>query len=251
MAEPLALGRISSHLPAFEGAFLLCADCRAVHRIARSDRAPLFRSDGGSSSVDDFRAFLDAHADHRFRLLRRTGDAEMISHARWDPMCRIVWEVTDGESDYVVTFGRTDLDREREYAIFPGHLVLDAETVAVDAQVFRRLVDEAMFPHVAPERKIDALLERCCELVSATPSDGFEPIDEMRDDPNVQLACVPAAIAEELRAEALRLFSPEEATRLVEVIDNDLRRYIPVVRISRRYRVASVTNVWPDPEPPR
>jgi hypothetical protein len=239
MPSPVTLGRITPTLERFEGAFLRCTDCNAVHRIARSDRAPVYLYDGTPSPADDFQRFLTDHSDHRFQLLHRANDAEMISHARWDPMCRIAWEVTDGDSSFIVTFGRIDLEHSRQYAVSPGRLNLENETIAIDAEVFHRLVDEALFPHAAPQKKIDALLDRCRRSVAAVPSERFEPIDEVRDDPNVQLACLPDSVVAELRTATLALFAPEEAERLVEVIETDLRAFIPVVRISRQYRIGT------------
>jgi hypothetical protein len=116
---------------------------------------------------------------------------------------------------------------------------LENETIAIDDEVLHRLVDEALFPHAAPQKKIDALLERCRRAVVAMPSERFEPIDEVRDDPNVQLACLPDSVVAELRTATLALFAPEEAERLVDVIENDLRAFIPVVRISRQYRIGT------------
>jgi len=237
MPPPVTLGRITPTLERFEGAFLCCTDCNAVDRVVSSDRAPTYTVDGTPTAADDFQKFLTAHADHRFRLLHRSSDAEMLSHARWDPMCRIAWEVSDGEQSYVVTFGRSDIDRSREYAVAAGHMSLESEIVRVDGEVFHRLVDDALFPHAAPPRKIDALLEKCRRLVATIPSDRWEPVDEMRDDPNVQLACLPDSVVNELRVEALSLFSREEAQRLVEVIEHDMRTFIPVVRIARYYRI--------------
>jgi len=239
MPQPVTLARITPTLERFEGAFLCCTDCNAVHRVARSDRAPVYGNDGAPTAVDDFQKFVTTHADHRFRLLHRSSDAEMISHARWDPMCRIAWEVSDGDHSYVVTFGRSDLDRMREYGVRRGHMSLESESIGVDDEVFRRLVDEALFPHAAPPSRIDALLDKCRRLVATLAGERFEPIDELRDDPNVQLACLPDAVVSELRAEALSLFSADEAERLVEVIETDLRTSIPVVLIARYYRIES------------
>lgn len=241
MPSPVTLGRITPTLERFEGAFLRCTDCNAVHRIARSDRAPVYLNDGTPTAADDFQKFLTDHSDHRFQLLHRANEAEMISHARWDPMCRIAWEVTDGESSFVVMFGRADLEQSRQYAVSPGRMSLEGETIRVDAEVFHRLVDEALFPHAASQKKIDALLDRCQRSVAAVPTERFEPVDELRDDPNVQLACLPESVIAELRAAALALFAPDEAQRLFEVIENDLRTFIPVVRIARHYRIGAAS----------
>ncbi len=239
MSQPVVPSRSASRLEEFDGAFLHCADCAAVHRVSRADRAPFYRNDGSASPADDFQRYLDTHLDHRLQILRRSNDTEMVSHARWDPMCRVAWEVSDGESDFVVTFGRTDLERPREYWIRPGRLRLDSETIEVDVEVLRRVLDEALFPSVAPPKQIDALTQRCARLVSVWPLEQLDIIDEVRDDPSTQLACLPEEIVGELRQEARRRFSGADVERLLDAIDGDLKRYIPVIRLTRRYRIES------------
>jgi hypothetical protein len=187
--------------------------------------------------TDDAQKFLASHLDHRLQVLRRSSDAEMMSHPRWDPMCRVAWEVSDGESAFVVTFGRNDLEAPREYTIAPGHMVLAHEAVEVDTQTLHHVIDEALFPHAAPARKIETLIQRCRRLVAATPVDLFEPLDECREEPNVQLACLPEAVVDALRAELPFWFSETESQCLREVIDGDLRHEIPVIRWIRQYRI--------------
>jgi hypothetical protein len=240
MPYPVALGRIPPDLAAFNGAFLYCTDCSAAHRISQTDRSPIYLDDGTLTSADDLQRFLGAHVEHRFRLLRRSSDAEMLSHARWDPMCRVAWEASDGESDFVVTFGRTDLGSPRQYAIFPGRLLVENECVELDAEALRRVIDEALYPHAAPESKIEPVVELCQRAIATIPSDRFEPVDEERDDPSVQLACLPPSVVEALLGEARRRFSASEAERLAQVVGDDLRRDIPLIRVTRRYRIQSL-----------
>lgn len=239
MSQPVALGRIAPGLEEFDGAFLHCTDCAAVHRIRRADRAPFYRNDGSASPADDLQRFLDAHVDHRLQVLRRSSDAEMVSHARWDPMCRVAWEVSDGESHFVVTFGRTDLERPREYWVRSGHLRLESETVEVDTEMLRRVFDEALFPNAAPPSHVEALTQRCVRLVAVWPLERLDLVDEVREDPSIQLACLPQEIAAELRQEVRRRFGGPDGERLLDAIDGDLRRHIPVIRLTRRYRVES------------
>jgi hypothetical protein len=237
MAVSLELARTPAGREELVGAFLFCADCTAAHRITRADHAAAFLSDGTPSAVDDCQVFLDAHLDHRLQVLCRSSDAEMLSHPRWDPMCRVSWELTDGENDYVVTSGRSDVEGPREYGIRPGHMVLASESVEVDSMALHRAIDEALYPLAAPPRKIEGLIASCRRLVAATPVERFEPFDESREDPNVQLACLPPSIAGALRAELFRAFSGAEAERLVDVFQHDLRNEIPIVRLTRRYRI--------------
>jgi len=236
MPQPAPIG-LSSERKLFDGAFLFCADCLAVHRVTRADRAPMFFADGTPAESDDAQKFLTTHLDHRFRVLRRSSDAEMISHPRWDPMCRVAWEVSDGDDDFVVTFGRSDLETPREYTIMRGRMVLAHESVDLDIETLHHVIDEALYPHAAPTRKIDILIGRCRQMVAATPLELFEPLAESREDANVQLACLPAAVVDALREELPCWFSDVESECLREVIDKDLRNDIPTVRCTRQYRI--------------
>jgi hypothetical protein len=220
-----------------DGAFLFCSACEAVHRVTRSDRAPIYLPDGTSIAADDLQEFRAAHRDHDLRLLERSSDAEMISHPRWDPMCRIAWEVSDGRKEFIVTFGRIDVETPRQYSILPGRMVVEREFIDIDAETLQQVIDEALYPHAAPLRKIQALVEECRRLVYAAPFQSIEPLAESREDPNVQLACLPDGVAGALQVEVARAFPSAESERLVDVIDGDLRREIPILRLTRDYRI--------------
>jgi hypothetical protein len=237
MSGSTALGQTVVQRELFDGAFLFCTACRAVHRVTRSDGAPIYLADGTSIAVDDRQQFLAAHRDHGLQLLERSSDAEMISHPRWDPMCRVAWEVSDGRNEFVVTFGRIDIETPRQYSILPGRLVLESESVEVDTAALHEVIDETLYPHAAPLRKIRALVDECRRLVSAVPFQSIEPLAESREHPNVQLACLPDSVARALCVEAIRAFPKPEAELLVDVIDGDLRHEIPILRLTRNYRI--------------
>jgi hypothetical protein len=220
------------------GAFLFCPDCGAVHHVTGSDRAPIYLVDGTSVAADDLEEFLAAHRDHGLRILERSSEAEMISHPRWDPMCRVAWEVSDGRNEFIVTFGRSDVETPRQYSILPGRMVVEREFIEVDAEALHQVIDEALYPHAAPLRKIQTLVDECRRLVSSTAAfRSVEPLAESRDDPNVQLACLPDAVARALQIEVAHVFSSAESERLVDVIDGDLRREVPILRLTRHYRI--------------
>lgn len=237
MPHPVLLGRVASRLKEFDGAFLFCADCFAVHRITGADHAPIFLDDGSAVAADDFQQFLAGHTEHQFEILQRSSDAEMFSHARWDPMCRVAWQVTNGETDFVITFGREDIDGPRRYAIAPGRMVLTRQSVEIDDETLHRVVDETLYPHSAPASKIEAVTAACRRLLAAVPMDELEPIDELRGDPNVQLAFLPESVAKGLCSEVLKLFTGADREAVLEVVESDLRHEIPLVRIARRYQI--------------
>ena len=221
MSDSIAPGQTAVRRELFDGAFLFCTACKAVHRVTRSDRAPIYLPDGTSIAANDQQQFIAAHRDHGLQLLERSSDAEMISHPRWDPMCRVAWEVSDGRNEFVVTFGRADIEGPRQYLMLPGRLVVERESIEVDAEALHQVIDEALYPHAAPLRKIQALIDECRRLVSIAPFQSVEPLAESRDDPNVQLACLPDSIARALCVEVARAFSSAEAALLVDVIDGD------------------------------
>jgi hypothetical protein len=237
MPAPTLLSWTAAERDLIDGAFVFCTDCHAVHRVTRNDRAPIYLSDGTAVQTDDCERFLAFHRDHRLQVLRRSSDAEMISHPRWDPMCRVTWDVSDGESDFVVTFGRTDIEGPREYVVAPGRMVLERESVDLDEEALHRTIDEALYPHAAPAHKIAALIQTCRRLLLATSSDELELLDESREEPNVQLAGLPLSVAEQLREKVREVFSEEETEGLFSILDHDLRYDIPVVRLIRHYRI--------------
>jgi hypothetical protein len=222
-----------------DGAFVHCADCSAVHRITTSDGATRFLADGTAADADDYLEFLGAHLDHRLELLRRSSDAEIITHPRWDPMCRVAWEVSDGEHGFVVISGRSDVDGPRQYAIAPGRMALEVDTIDLEDDTLRRLIDEALYPHAAPLAKIERVVAACRERLAATPKELVEPVAESRDEPGVQLACLPIALAAGLAAEVHRLFADPDRERLLVLVTGDLVHEIPTIRVTRRYTICS------------
>lgn len=218
------------------GAFVLCQECGAVHRMSKSDRAAFYDPDGTAHPANDLQTFLFHHADHEMSVLRRASEVEVHSHARHDPMCRVSWEVADEKGrPYVVSLGRADVESPRHYSARPGRLVPVSESIDVDAGLLRAVIDEALFPHAAPESKLARFVEACRTRIGGLAWEGFDPIDEDREDPNTQLACLPEEVAEALEGEAATLFPPSEGKRLAALLRDELRFAIPIVRLRRQY----------------
>jgi hypothetical protein len=221
-----------------EGAFLFCGGCFEVHRISRTDRAPFYDLEGFWHVRDDLRSFLARHEEHPLRVLRRASDAEMHSHSRHDPMCRVLWEVTDDQDGhFIVSFGRDDVGSPRRYAIQPGRLVVVSESIEIDATLLRALIDEALFPLSAPDSKLAGLIEACRSRVRVLPWEQFDPVDEDRGDPGTHLACLPVEVVSGVSAEVGRSFCGPEVERILDLVQRELRHQIPIVRLQRRYAV--------------
>ena len=221
-----------------EGAFVFCTGCSEAHRVSRADRAPLYARDGSARLTDDFAGFLARHDHHPLKVLRRSTDAEMLTHARHDPMCQVLWEVADEDGTrFVVTFGRDDVESPRRYLIHPGELAVESETIRLDAEVFRAVVDEALYPHAASDSKLSSFVRACGERLATVPWERFDPIDEDREEPDTQLACLPGSVIVDIAAIVRTFFSGEDARRLLELFAHELREEIPVVRLRRTYTI--------------
>ena len=239
MATPLLQPRFDVRREIIEGTFLYCADCEDVHRVSSLDRAPIYGPNGTPRPMDDLQQFLGSHSDHRLRALRRSSDAEIHSHPRYDPMQSVCWEVSDGEDRFVVSFGREDLESPRRYTIAAGRLVLLSESIEIEADLLREIIDDALYPCAAPPSRVESLLDQCRRRIAALPWEAFELIDEDREDPNVQLACLPDCVVANFAKTVREVFPGPEGERVAEVAERDLRTEIPVVRLTRRYVIRS------------
>ena len=53
MPDSMALGQTAVRGELFDGAFLFCTACKAVHRVTGSDRAPIYLPDGTIGYYDE------------------------------------------------------------------------------------------------------------------------------------------------------------------------------------------------------
>jgi len=238
MSSDLHLFPPSQRLECPDGALLFCRECRVAHRVGETDRAPIYTPDGAAQAMDDRQAFLRAHDDHSLGVLTRSSDAEVRSHPRWDPMVRVLFEATDGESFWIVVAEREDLAGPRRYRVRPGRLVLAEETVSLDDDLLREMIDAALFPYAAPASLLDTFVERVRELVEKSPIASFDLVGEDRRDPEIELAGLPDAVIALLARALTQLLPVDEARRLTALLDRELRADVPVVRVRRRYVAA-------------
>lgn len=239
MSSGLHLYPSSQRLECPDGGLLFCRSCLVAHRVGDTDRAPLHALDGSVHGMDDRQAFLRAHDDHPIGVLTRSSDAEVRSHPRWDPMVRILFEATDGETSWIVVGERDDLAGPRRYRVRSGRLELAEESVSLDEELLREMIDDALFPYAAPASLLDDFIARVRGLVEKSPIGSFDLVGEDRQDPAVELAGLPDAIIDRLRRAVGQLIPFDEATRLGELFDRELRGEVPVVRVRRRYVVAA------------
>lgn len=217
------------------GTLLFCRECGVAHKVSDPDRAPFYGDDGESHAMDDERTFLRAHGSHAIGMLTRSGDAEVRSGPRWDPMVRTTFEATDGAATWIVVAEREDVSTPRRYWVRPGHLELAEESVSLDESLLREVVDDALSPYAASESLLESIVARVRDGIEQVPIEAFEVVDEDRHEPDVALAGLPPQAIERLRGVVETLLPIGEARRVTDVAERELRAELPVVRVRRRY----------------
>jgi len=92
-----------------------------------------------------------------------------------------------------------------------------AERIAVeipDAEI-RRQIDRALYPGVAPERKLAAFSEAFKRIVWDVDSGSFEILYDVPDDPTMSVARLPTAAVAALGDAARRIFDRDDCTKVL------------------------------------
>ena len=203
------------------GHFLHCRDCAALFRPSPSDRASEFRmtADGYAEIVrDECMEFLTRHARHRLETLRPTQPHAVYTGALWDATAPTYWEVSNGRETAVVEGLRSVIGGAVRYRLRAGRVVAEREAVEIsDAEVCQQ-VDRALYPGVAPERKLSAFVASFKRIVWDCDPAAFEVLYDVPGDPTLAVARLPGAAVERLVAEAERLFDRTESAKIAAAL---------------------------------
>lgn len=225
------------------GHFLHCRDCAALFRPSPSDRASEFRmtADGYAEIVrDECMEFLTRHARHRLETLRPTQPHAVHTGALWDATAPTYWEVSNGRETAVVEGRRATLGGAVRYRLRSGRVVAEREAVEVADGEVRQQVDRALYPGVAPERKLAAFVAAFRRIVWDCDPSAFEVLYDVPGDPTLAVAKLPAPAVERLVAEAERLFDRTESTKIAAALarsDDDADAFSVLLR--QRVRLES------------
>jgi hypothetical protein len=157
--------------------------------------------------------FLTRHARHRLVTLRPTHPA-FHTGALWDAKASTYWEVSDGEHTAVVEGTRAHVGSPVRYRLRAGRVVSERAAVEIPEKELRRQIDRALYPGVAPERKIAAFSEAFKRVVWDLDPATLEILYDVPGDPTLSVARLPAAAAETLRDCARRIFDRADSAKV-------------------------------------
>jgi len=197
--------------------FVHCRDCQELFRPSPADRAPEFRltPDGAVAEMrDDCMAFLTRHARHALETLRATGTPAVYTGPIADPMTSTTWEVSNGDTTCLVQSWRTSIAEPLHYRVVPGRLVADAAEVEVPSEDIRADLDRALFPHTAPNRKLDAFVDRFKAVAWELYPETLEIVYDLSGDPTLSVAKLPPWALDRLAVSAREIFDRTAAARI-------------------------------------
>jgi hypothetical protein len=200
------------------GHFLHCRDCATVFRPSPHDRAPEYRMTAeGFTEVarDDCMDFLTRHARHQLETLRPTSAEPVHAGALWDVTTSTYWEVSNGRGTAVIEGRRTALGSPLRYQLRPGRLVAERVSVEVSEEDVRDQLDRALFPGVAPARKVAAFLEAFKSVVWSADPATLEIVCHVPGDPSLAVAKLALADVERLCARVRDVFDAVESAKVL------------------------------------
>jgi hypothetical protein len=198
--------------------FVRCRDCEELFRPSPLDRTPEYHltDDGAVAEVrDDCMAFLTRHARHALETLRPTTTPAAPDGRLSDPMTRTVWEVSNGREVLLVQSWRDSVSEPLRYRVIPGHLVAEPATVEICEDDVRSDVDRALYPGIAPHRKLDAFVSRFKTVAWTLDPAALEIVYDLPADPTSSVAKLPAPALAQLAESAREIFDGNDAARIV------------------------------------
>ncbi|MCC6764220.1 MAG: hypothetical protein IT293_06115 [Deltaproteobacteria bacterium] len=198
------------------GHFLHCRDCETIFRPSPSDRAPEYRmTPRGIRTIarDDCMDFLTRHARHHLVTLRPIEPA-FHTGALWDASAPTYWQVSDGDRTAVVEGTRSQLGSPLRYRLRAGRVVAERVAVEVPDAEIRRQIDRALYPGVAPERKLAAFCEAFKRVAWDLDPALLEILYDVPGDPTMSVARLSAPALTELRDCARRIFDRADSAKV-------------------------------------
>jgi hypothetical protein len=198
--------------------FLHCRDCETLFRPSPYDCAPEFQMtiDGFTETPrDDCMDFLTRHARHQLQTLRLTTPYPFRTGATWDAAAATYWEVSNGEQDAVVEGRRAQLGSALHYRLRSGRVVAERVAVEIPTAELRERVDRALYPGVAPERKLAAFVEAAKAIVWEVDPAAFEILYDVPGEPTLAVARIPAVALGRLWDAVARVFDPTDSTKII------------------------------------
>jgi len=234
--------------------FWRCVPCAAVIRLTGEGSASPAADLGVSGPLwfaaaqQERSVFFEKHRTHLIELLTQTLPVLAATGPLWDPMTVLRWEVSNSARRFVVEGSRTrglpadrrpTLDDPLSYGCQPGRLQATPVSVEIPAEDLARIIDEALFPHTLPMRRLKTLTEAAaCTLRGLKPED-VEILCDSATDATLGVGRIPEAALEAMIASAGLRAHQWERERLARRLRAARSADELLLTVARRYEIAA------------
>ena len=164
---------------------------------------------------DDCMEFLTRHARHQLETLRPTNPQAFHTGALWKATAPTYWEVSNGDQIAVVEGRRPQIGGPVLYRLRSGRVIAERVAVEIPERDIRQQVDRALYPGVAPERKLAAFVEAFKALVWDLDAAVLEILYDVPGDPTLAVAKLPASAMARISDCARRIFDQADSAKLI------------------------------------
>ncbi len=204
--------------------FLLCRDCRVVHRVYAAHEI----SEGGVASEAAAIAYGQFLVDHRHHPLDRLEHCGTLDHhqgALWDPSRTSLIEVSNGREVFTLRSARDSLDEAPHLEIITGRLEAQPIELSFDEPSLRRALDRHFYPYALRASKVDRFVQIVREVLAMLPAEELDTEFDDADDSEVGIGRLPDQGCVAILELCIDLFDAWELSRVASFVSGNRDEY--------------------------
>jgi hypothetical protein len=223
-----------------EDKFIWCRNCDAIHHVSRFDNAPtysLVENEAHAHPANDWRCFMEEHADHRLESLRAISAKHFPRGSSFDPMNVGYLEVSNGRECLLLRQTRKSIDDPLRFELISGRLVDRGVTLEVQAHEIKQEMKRHFSWRTsgAPnDEKIDRFIALFEKLIQELNPEQIEVGGYSYANDAVAYGLLQAQTVERLIAQCDGYFFPDELAALRQFVDTHLGPYDVMAPLMRR-----------------
>ena len=202
------------------GRFIWCRNCGAIHHVSPFDRSPMYHVGAGEvqeKAVDDWRDFMNRHAEHWLEPLQSTGNTVFPLGSAYDPMNVGYVQVTNGKQTMLLRRSRRSIEQALVYEIVDGRL-LQAETrVEIQPDAIRKEMQRhCSWPSSMPltDEQINFFIGLFERVIQSLDPETLCPNEYSDSDDQTSYCELPLPVIDELIEKCDGYYSPNQSTAL-------------------------------------
>ena len=205
--------------------YLLCRDCRVVHRLPAGHELAAADQSSEEAAIA-YGQFLVQHRHHPLERLSRATLTEHHDGPLWDPMRTSLIELTNGRETFTVRTARAEIDEQLTREVIEDRrLTLGAFHVTVEEAAIRRALDHHFHPYALRQTKIDHFVAAVQNVLATLPGEQVETAFDDADDPAVSIARLPDDGIVALLAHCMDIFDAWELARVASFVSANRDEY--------------------------